>query len=140
MRHAIREAEALHRVHGIAAADHGRRIFQLRDCLADSQGTRRKCLKLEDAHRAVPDHGLCALQRLGKARNALRSDVEAHIALRDLIHHLVRCIGSKLFRRNMVHRKQELNALLLRLLQHVEAVRELILFAERVAYALSLCL
>src|SRR3954452_20135497 len=77
------DAQAADRRGGIAAADDRQRPGQRRDRLGDAEGAGRKRLELEHSHRAVPEHGLRAVEPVAEQRDRLRSDVETLATRRD---------------------------------------------------------
>ena len=139
--HLGRLAGLLDRGDRVAAADDRRAAVRLdrRDRVADAVGALGERRELEAAHRAVPDDRLGALDGLAEERDRLRTDVKAHPAVRDVaLDRLHLDVGRvlrlrELVRDDAVDRQEDLDALRRRGLEHLLAVGDLLVLAERVA-------
>src|SRR4051812_28901262 len=79
----VLQAELVQRRDRVAAADHGG-PWRSGDRFGDGLGAGGERLHLEGAHRAIPEDGAGAGNRLRVAAGAARADVEPHPALRHL--------------------------------------------------------
>ena len=108
--------------------------------MCHSLRTLGKGIELEHPHGAVPDDGLCALQRLDILLRCLCAAVECLPAVGDLVHvdRLRVGIRRKLIRNDDIDRQDNLHALLLRLLKQFLCEADLVALAERIADRVSL--
>ena len=134
MRDLVGEAELLGGRRAVAAADDGHGAA-LGERLRHGLGAVGKGRELENAHGAVPDDGARAARRRAEKLNGLGTDVHAHHVGGNVhrVHHDRLGVGGELLRRHGIHRQQELDALCLGLLDHLERVGALVLLEQRLA-------
>src|SRR6266851_5391831 len=82
-----------YRRRSVAASEHARDAVEARDRLADLERALRERRNLEEAQRAVPDHGFRAGQPLDEFGDRPRSDIEAHLVGRNVIYDICRRLG-----------------------------------------------
>ena len=123
MGHLVGIAQLLHRSRAVAAADDGDG-GGLTQGLGHGLGALGKGGELEHAHRAVPDDGARVGHGVAIELHGLGADVQALPAVGDLagLHHLAVGVGGKLVGAHGVHRQEELDALLLGLVHHLQGV------------------
>src|SRR5690606_40539051 len=111
---------------GAAAADDGGGAILrgLRQRLGNGQGALGIVRHLEYAHRTVPDDCFCAFQDLLVLLDGFRTDVEAHLAVRDVaFNYAVLDVVAELFRDDVVDRQLDPAAgALVDVLRNVELV------------------
>ena len=85
MGHLIGKAELLNGSRTVAAADDADRAG-LGKCSCHSLGALCEGFKLENAHGAVPNDGLCVFDCVGEKLNGLGADVHTHPAVGDSVN------------------------------------------------------
>mmetsp|Transcript_19054 Transcript_19054/g.55417 ORF Transcript_19054/g.55417 Transcript_19054/m.55417 type:complete len:340 (-) Transcript_19054:222-1241(-) len=107
--------------------------------LCHGEGALGKLFELEDAHGAVPDHGLAGFERRGEVCHGLRANVQAHPAVGDLIHadDLGISIGSELVGHDHVRGQVKLDPLGCGLLHEVLGERNQVLLHHGRSHGLA---
>ena len=129
MGHLVGIAQLLNRRSRIAAADNGYRIGIGRHRFGNGAGAVGKSRKLRNAHGTVPDNRLCRFDNIGINGASLRPDVHSFVAVRDLraLNGFLGSIGADFLHNHAIHRKQQLNALLLGLFHQFSRKLNLVL-------------
>ena len=92
----------------------------------------REVIELENAHGAVPEDGLGALDGLGVKGLGLGADVHAHAILGDGVgsDDLARSVLAEVVGNEVIDREQDLDALVLSLLEHLCSALDPVLLFE----------
>ena len=137
MRDLVRQARLLEGCNGVAAADDGdSAVFRsLGDSLSNSERAFCKSIKLEYAHRSVPDDRLSAFKSLRVLFRRLLAGIECLPAIRYFVdvNRLRVGIGSELVGNDEVDRQDDLDALVLCLLEQLASEVVLVRLAEGIA-------
>ena len=112
MGHLVREASLFDRGDGVTTTDDGDTV-EVGEGVRDGEGSLGEGIHLEDAHRAVPDDGLALVEFGLEALDRVRTDVETHPALRNVVNGDDLRVGvrGELVGDDDVRREQELDAL-----------------------------
>ena len=138
---AVSKAQLLSSCRAVAAADDGHSAA-FSESLCHRLGALSKCGELEHAHGAVPDDGACADGSVAERLGGCGTDVQT-LQLSGDRHggmHAGLCISSKLSSADGVGGQQQLHAVALCLLDHLQCVIHLVSFQQRAADLAALCL
>merc|ERR1719409_1295985 len=110
--HLVREASLFDRGDGVTTTNDGDTV-EVGEGVRDGEGSLGEGIHLEDAHRAVPDDGLALVEFGLEALDRVRTDVETHPALRNVVNGDDLRVGvrGELVGDDDVRREQELDAL-----------------------------